>query len=45
MDERTSLNGQDPDDVLRRLMGIPGPVQSHEDAEDSDRDKDETPES
>jgi len=46
MDERVSLHGHDPDDVLRRLMGvdgIPGPYESHEEAEDPARDKDETP--
>jgi len=46
MDERVSLHGHDPDDVLRRLMGvdgIPGPYESHEDAEDPARNKDETP--
>jgi hypothetical protein len=46
MDERVSLHGHDPDDVMRRLMGVDGapqPVGSHEEAEDPARDKDETP--
>jgi hypothetical protein len=43
-DERFSLpSDTDPEDVLRRLLGTPGPVQSHEDAEDPNRDRDETP--
>jgi hypothetical protein len=40
MDERVSLHGYDPDDVIRRLMGIDGtprPVESHEEAEDPDK--------
>jgi hypothetical protein len=32
------------DEVMRRLLGTPGPVKSHEDAEDVDRE-DETTES
>jgi hypothetical protein len=46
MDERVSLHGHDPDDVMRRLMGVDGtprPVESHEEAEDPAKDKDETP--
>jgi hypothetical protein len=37
-DERFSLpSDTDPDEVVRRLMGIPGPVESHEDVEDPDK--------
>jgi hypothetical protein len=46
MDERVGLYGHDPDDVMRRLMGVEGlpqPVDSHEQAEDPDQE-DEAPE-
>jgi hypothetical protein len=44
LDERFSLpEDTDPAEVARRLMGVPGPVQSHEDTEDPTRDEDETP--
>ena len=34
-DERFSLpSDSDPDEVLRRLMGVPGPVEGHEEAEE-----------
>jgi len=45
MDERVSLHGHDPDAVLRRLMGvegIPRPVESHEEAEDPDKQDEAT---
>jgi len=44
MDERVSLHGHDPDDVIRRLMGIDGaprPIESHEEAEDPDKNDQE----
>jgi len=38
-DERFNLpSDTDPDEALRRLMGVPGPVESHEEAEAPDRD-------
>jgi hypothetical protein len=44
LDERFSLpSDTDPDEVLRRLLGTPGPVESHEEAEDPAREQDETP--
>jgi hypothetical protein len=44
-DERFSLpSDTDPAEALRRLMGVPGPVESHEEAEDPARDEDESPE-
>ena len=45
MDERISLHGHDPDDVMRRLMGVDGvprPVESHEEAEDPDKQDEAT---
>jgi len=34
LDERFDLpQDTDPDEVLRRLMGVPGPVESHEEPE------------
>ncbi|MGD0320093.1 MAG: hypothetical protein ABSC00_00570 [Acidimicrobiales bacterium] len=47
MDERLSLYPHDPDDVMRRLLGVEGtpqPVESHEEAEDADQEN-EAPES
>jgi hypothetical protein len=45
LDERFDLpSDTDPEDALRRLLGVPGPVESHEDAEDPDRETNETPE-
>jgi hypothetical protein len=42
-DEKFSLpSDTDPDEVLRRLMGIPGPVESHEEAEDPDKQDEAT---
>ena len=42
-DERFGLpSDTDPDEALRRLMGIPGPVESHEEAEDPDKNDSET---
>jgi hypothetical protein len=46
MDERVSLHGHDPDDVMRRLLGVEGspqPVESHEETEDPAREQEETP--
>lgn len=40
MDERVSLHPHDPDDVMRRHLsveGSPRPVESHEEAEDPDK--------
>jgi hypothetical protein len=45
LDEKFDLpTDTDPDDVLRRLLGVPGPVQLHEDQEKPDRE-DETEDS
>ncbi len=42
-DEKFSLpSDTDPDEVLRRLMGVPGPVESHEEAEDPDKQDEAT---
>ena len=41
-DERFNLpEDTDPAEALRRLMGVPGPVESHEDAEDPDKNDQE----
>ncbi len=45
MDERVSLYGHDPDDVMRRLLGVEGepqPAESHEEAEDPAQGDDDT---
>jgi hypothetical protein len=45
MDEPVSLHGHNPDNVLRRLMGVDGmprPVESHEEAEDPDKQEEGT---
>ena len=48
LDERFNLPSDlDPDDAIRRLLGVDGhprPVESHEETEDPARDEDETPE-
>jgi hypothetical protein len=42
MDERFNLpEDTDPAAAMRRLLGLPGPVESHEEAEDPDRDDQE----
>jgi hypothetical protein len=39
LDENFSLpRDTDPDDVLRRLLGVPGPIESYEEVEDPDRE-------
>jgi hypothetical protein len=41
-DERFGLpSDTDPDEAMRRLMGVPGPVESHEEAEDPDKNDQE----
>jgi len=42
LDERFDLpSDTDPSEAVRRLLGVPSPVQSHEEAEDPDRDDQE----
>ena len=42
MDERFNLpEDTDPAKAIRRLLGVPGPVESHEEAEDPDKDDQE----
>jgi len=46
MDERVNFHGHDPDDVMRRLMGVeetPRRIEAHEEGDDPGREKDETP--
>ena len=43
LDERFDLpSDTDPEEALRRLMGVPGPVESHEEAEDPDKQDEAT---
>jgi hypothetical protein len=43
LDERFSLpEDTDPDEVLRRILGTPRPVESHEETEDPGREDEAT---